>query len=65
MIAYLAVTDKDTKTTVRWHIVWDHERFIEAQRVMYAKEKATVAVITEDEYREAKWPSAPGRRAAA
>lgn len=61
MIAYLGVTDKNGKYTVRWHQVWDAERFVPSQREMQAKEGATVAVITEEEYRNERWPTAPGK----
>lgn len=57
MIAYLAVTDKDKKTTYRWHIVWNLTLFLAAQREQHAKEKSTVAVCTEEDYREARWPN--------
>lgn len=61
MIAYLCVTDKDQKSHVRWHLCWDADRFVASQRAELAKEGSTVAVITEQEYRDAKWPDAPGK----
>lgn len=64
MIVYVRVVE-GAKSHVRWHQCWDAERFIASQREELAKKKITIAVISEEEYRAEKWPTAPGRSEAA
>lgn len=65
-IVYTRITHSDGTSYVRWSIAWDAERFLASQREQHAnakkpEDRATVALIDEDEYRAEKWPNAPGR----
>jgi hypothetical protein len=60
--AYLRRTDKNGKSVVTHHYVWDLGRFLESQQreqrelAAKGKDSVTITVATEQEYREFTWP---------
>lgn len=52
---YLRHTDKKGSSYVEEHRCWHRARFLDKQQHAATNEGGSVAVVTRDEYRAAKW----------